>query len=78
MCIVRSSDLSSDDLAFLTSRSATCEPDEDALQRSLAIHESAGVDFSPVCSESDHRLLSLPFTPPFPKGVNPVCGDPSA
>ena len=49
MCIVRSSDLSSDDLAFLTSRSANYEPDEDALQRSLVIHEPAGVDFSPVC-----------------------------
>ena len=49
MCIVRSSDLSSDDLAFLTSRSANYEPDEDALQRILVIHEPAGVDFSPVC-----------------------------
>ena len=50
MCILRQRDVSSDDLAFLTARK--CEqyaPDEEALQRTLAIHEPAGVDFGPAC-----------------------------
>ena len=50
MCILRQRDVSSDDLAFLTaSRFVNCEPDEDAIQRALSIHEPSGVDFSPVC-----------------------------
>jgi len=49
MCIVRQKDLSADDLAFLSGRSPVFEPDEEAMQRSLAIHEPRGVDFGPPC-----------------------------
>ena len=49
MCILRQCDVSSDDLAFLTASRAASEPDEEAIQRSLSIHEPAGVDFIPLC-----------------------------
>jgi hypothetical protein len=50
MCIVREKSLSTEDLAFLTgSNVMACEPDEDAIQRSVAIHERAGaMEFGPV------------------------------
>ncbi len=49
MCIVREKSLSIDDLAFLTASSVKNEADEDAIQRSMAIHERAdSVEFGPV------------------------------
>jgi len=58
MCILRQRDMSSDDLAFLTAAAVCGEPDEDALQRALAIHEPAGVDFRPVCLSQITRVHS--------------------
>lgn len=57
MCILPQSQLSSDDLAFLTARPAACEPDEDAMQRSLSIHEPAGADFGPTCLSQITRFV---------------------
>jgi hypothetical protein len=49
MCFVRQRDLSVDDLSFLASRSMPVhEPDEDAINRSLAIHERADT-CGPLC-----------------------------
>ena len=52
MCIVREKCLSIDDLAFLIgSNVLACEPDEEAIQRSVAIHERA-----PAWQRSAQRL----------------------
>jgi hypothetical protein len=49
MCIIPQGKLSSDDLEFLSaSRFAHREPDEEAIQRSLDIHERSGPQFGPV------------------------------
>jgi len=50
MCIVREKCLSIDDLAFLTgSKVMACEPDEEAIQRSVAIHDRIdSIEFGPV------------------------------
>jgi len=64
MCIVREKCLSIDDLAFLTgSNVMTCEPDEDAIQRSVAIHERAdSIEFGPTPLSQIVRPFRRPST----------------
>lgn len=64
MCIVREKCLSIDDLAFLTGSNVTAYgPDEEAIQRSVAIHERAdAIEFGPVPLSQIVRPFRRPST----------------